>query len=144
MKIDQDLIKNEIPYMIGAGLLMCLFCFTGQEIYSRIEGSIFLFFILLFVYMTVKKAIKGRNDQQVNQPKYSIWMSIVVSIIGLAFALVSRNVVCRFCKADCLVFWNERNACRLDHRFHRYIAAGACNIGCSRKKVIVILQSEMS
>ena len=78
--------------MIGAGLLMCLFCFTGQEI-SRIEGSIFTFFILLFVYMTVKKAIKGRNDQQVNQPKYSIWMSIVVSIIGLAFIIVGGNVV---------------------------------------------------
>ena len=57
MKIDQDLIKNEIPYMIGAGLLMCLFCFTGQEI-SRIEGSIFTFFILLFVYMTVKRQSK--------------------------------------------------------------------------------------
>lgn len=103
MKIDQDLIKNEIPYMIGAGLLMCLFCFTGQEI-SRIEGSIFTFFILLFVYMTVKKAIKGRNDQQVNQPKYSIWMSIVVSIIGLAFIIVGGNVVVDSAKQIALSF----------------------------------------
>ena len=103
MKIDQDLIKNEIPYMIGAGLLMCLFCFTGQEI-SRIEGAIFTFFILLFVYMTVKKAIKGRNDQQVNQPKYSIWMSIVVSIIGLAFIIVGGNVVVDSAKQIALSF----------------------------------------
>lgn len=103
MKIDQDLIKNEIPYMIGAGLLMCLFCFTGQEI-SRIEGAVFTFFILLFVYMTVKKAIKGRNDQQVNQPKYSIWMSIVVSIIGLAFIIVGGNVVVDSAKQIALSF----------------------------------------
>ena len=102
MKIDQDLIKNEIPYMIGAGLLMCLFCFTGRRF--TIEGSIFTFFILLFVYMTVKKAIKGRNDQQVNQPKYSIWMSIVVSIIGLAFIIVGGNVVVDSAKQIALSF----------------------------------------
>ena len=103
MKIDREMIKNEIPYMIGSGLLMCVFAYTNQEI-SRFEGAIFVFFILLFVYLTVKKAIKGRNDQQVNEPKFSIWMSIIVSIIGLALIIVGGNVVVDSAKQIALSF----------------------------------------
>lgn len=90
--VQESMVKKEIPFMIFSGVLMCLFCYTGLVI-SRFEGMIFTLLILLFVFYTVQTALKNRHNMEVNEPKFSVMMSILVSIIGLVLIIVGGDWV---------------------------------------------------
>lgn len=81
--VQKRIINFDLPVMIGSGILLTLFCFTGNVV-SRIEGLILFVLILAYVAYTVASSLKSRHSIEVNEPKFNVPMSILISIIGLA------------------------------------------------------------
>lgn len=82
IKVKESIVKMEFPFMIFAGILMTIFCLSDNVI-SRFEGAIFCALIVLFVVYTVVQSVKGRKDIEVGTPKFTVPMSIGISIVGL-------------------------------------------------------------
>ena len=92
IEVKESMIKAEYPFMIFAGVLMTIFCLSDLMI-TRIEGMILFTFIVLFVAYTVTQAIKGRKNIEVEEPKYSVMISIIRSIFGLAMIILGGQWV---------------------------------------------------
>ena len=92
VNVQKRITSFDLPVMIAGGLLLCLFCFTGNVV-SRLEGGILFVLILSYVAYTVVSSLKSRQGIEVNEPKFSVGMSIVISIIGLALIILGGQWV---------------------------------------------------
>lgn len=97
MLVQAQVIKREIPIMIGVTLLFSAIMLTG--IVSRIEGFILLAGIVIYTFVSIYLSRK-ENNSAVNEefkeglPKASqkIWVSVLLVIAGLAFLIYGANV----------------------------------------------------
>lgn len=97
MLVQAQVIKREIPIMIGVTLLFSAIMLTGSV--SRIEGFILLAGIIIYTFVSIYLSRK-ENNSAVNEefkeglPKASqkIWVSVLLVIAGLAFLIYGANV----------------------------------------------------
>lgn len=103
--VGKSVIRRDIPVMLGSAFLLMIFSFffggeNANEL-IRLEGIIFLVFMLLYVIFTIideKKHAKGLTPEEVEQErmersKINIWTSIIWLIVGLACVIVGGELV---------------------------------------------------
>lgn len=86
ISVKESMIKKEFPFMIFAGILMTVFCLSDMTI-SRLEGLILFVLVIFFVAYTVIQSIRGRKDIEVETPKFSVIVSILISLVGLVLII---------------------------------------------------------
>jgi len=99
-RIENDVIRKEIPILllITLGLsVLLLDTFFNTVLYnslSRADGVVLLLFFSIFVYylFTILKADKA-NNTIVEQPKYNLFKSIFIILIGLAGIIFGSNLI---------------------------------------------------
>lgn len=99
-RIENDVIRKEIPILllITLGLsVLLLDTFFNTVLYnslSRADGVVLLLFFSIFVYylFTILKADKA-NNTIIEQPKYNLFKSIFIILIGLAGIIFGSNLI---------------------------------------------------
>ena len=92
MNVQESIIKEEFPVLLVASALLLVVCFTGNEI-TRIEAVILFLGIVAYVVNCVRKALKDRDNLEVEPAKYSTIMAIVLGIVGMAGIVLGADFV---------------------------------------------------
>ncbi len=84
--VAKDVLKRDMPLMIGATFLMLLLAFFGQEL-SRVDGIILIAGFAAHTFMSYRIA-RGDQDRITKDPKWEkpdfLWMDIVYLLGGTA------------------------------------------------------------
>jgi len=97
-KIENDVIKKEIPILllITAGVsvlfLDSIFYSTNVNALSRADGIIMLLFFSIFVYYLIS-VLSGKKNNGNEKPKYKVFRSIVMIVLGLAGIIIGSDLV---------------------------------------------------
>lgn len=99
LAVQTDTIKKEIPYSLFAIILLFIFINihlipgsdnTGLQ---RIDGIIFIFFLLLFLYYVFKNMKKDPVPLDVKIKEYNNLMTFILIMLGLSGLIVGGRVV---------------------------------------------------
>lgn len=106
MLVKKSICKREIPFLIGATILLILFSFVNLfsgNIFNPhtlvwYEGIIFVLGIILFVYLSVylakKDSLKDPNSVEVEEIEdMPVWKAILYLLLGLAGIVVGAEFV---------------------------------------------------
>lgn len=101
IKINKDTISKELPLLLlTTVVLVVLFLDTllmGAEVntISRADGIICLLCFAIFLFYIIATARKNRKTakKEVEKPKFKLWMSIVLIIIGLVGVVGGAELV---------------------------------------------------
>jgi cation:H+ antiporter len=95
VKVDNDTIKRDIPFSLGAAVLMLVFGFTGS-ILGRGEGIIFLVLFMGYIFLMIRSALKARaaglavENEAIEEAEKAELMPVaksIICIIGGAIAI---------------------------------------------------------
>lgn len=103
LSVKPSIIKKDYPLSIVATLLLNvlimdqLFTKSSQMVLGRLDGILLLFGFGIFMYLTVKDALKSRaNNLCIQEAEaaigYSMGKSILISIIGLSGIIIGGNM----------------------------------------------------
>lgn len=102
MKIQEGLLKKEMPFSIlvtGALLLFCIFFSgkggTGFQI-NRFEGILLLLLFAVFLYMQIHSALKNRSirpEEENIGKKLSPAVSILFAVLGIVLIIAGGDLV---------------------------------------------------
>lgn len=101
LHVKKSMIKKDYPLSILAAVLLGILAMDtlfGKEYMEigRVDGIILLIGFAIFMYLTVKEGLRGRAESLENEEeievKYSLWMSILVCIVGLAAIIFGGNL----------------------------------------------------
>jgi cation:H+ antiporter len=90
--MEKDVLKQDLPFLVGITLLFALFIFINWDI-SVIEGIILLVILACYLFFIVRKARKSKDGQKVEKPKLSSKKSIIFMIIGLIGIVLGGDLV---------------------------------------------------
>jgi len=84
--------RFDIPLSILAPVMVLLLTVDG--VLSRIDGLVLMLFFLLFLYVTVRNALKFPEKEQIEDFKpMKIWKSVVLIVGGLALLVVGGRMI---------------------------------------------------
>lgn len=102
LAVKKSIIKKDYPISIIAVLLLGLLSMDplfkkgSSMVLGRMDGIILLIAFAIFMYLTVKEGLKGRQEsleaQEEFEIKYTLGMSILVSLIGLAGIIIGGDI----------------------------------------------------
>lgn len=92
LKMEENVLKKDLPFLICISLLLAVFLFIGWNI-SLVEGIILLVLIAGYVYNLIRDAKKSDASNEVEKPKLSLPKSIVFIIIGLIAIVLGGDLV---------------------------------------------------
>lgn len=90
--VTQSIMKREYPFLIVVSALMLILIFVDGSL-SRLDGMIFLAGIIAYVAWLVMDALKARDHIEVEEPKYSLTVSVVLIAIGIAGIVFGGDLV---------------------------------------------------
>lgn len=99
MVISRSTVRKDIPFSVGASLLLILLCVNSYL--SRIDGILLLLGFAFFMYYTLLQAKKGKasekNDlgepEQVEPVKQSSpWLAVLFVVLGLVLLVAGSNL----------------------------------------------------
>jgi cation:H+ antiporter len=96
LKVNIDIIKKEVPILIGVSILLILILLDGKV--GFIDGLIFLGGIVAYIIISIKFAKKETNvDAEKSftdefQSKFNTTLLIVLIIIGAALLVLGANI----------------------------------------------------
>lgn len=102
--VEKSMIKRDYPFSIFAAVLLGVLSldtvlFRAEEMtLGRIDGIILLLCFALFMYITIKEAMKGRaelkkeHEDEVANMSHSMGKSILLSLVGLAGIIIGGNL----------------------------------------------------
>ena len=98
MRVKTQLVKREIPILIGVSLILFFVLLTGSV--SRIIGVFFVIGIILYIVLGYMYAIQEKNEQNaikefedgIPKKPYSFPFSIILIIVGLGLLVLGSNL----------------------------------------------------
>lgn len=108
MDVHANVIRREIPIMIGVSLLLLLFLIDGEL--GFIDGLIFLFGLIIYLMFSVMMALKEKNlevDLEFEEglkSKIRIPLSIILMIVGLGLLVLGANLFVQSAVAIAKIF----------------------------------------
>lgn len=102
LTVKQSIIKKDYPLSIIAAVLLGILAMdqifrgTNEMTLGRMDGIMLLLAFAFFMYLTVQEGLKGRQEsleaQEEIEVKYTMVMSIVVSVLGLAGIILGGDL----------------------------------------------------
>lgn len=99
IKIKKDTLTKELPLLVIITAVLTLLFFDGLwggdvNVISRIDGIICLVCLAVFMVYVVMTARKDRKAmKEVEKPKFSLWLSILLIVLGLAGVVGGAELV---------------------------------------------------
>ena len=99
MRVKNDTIKKEIPFTILFSILLMILSFDNMfdkniiNVITRTDGIVILLFFVIFIYYLVTVMVSDKNKKEKEKPKYTIFYSIIFTILGLIGIVVGSNFV---------------------------------------------------
>jgi cation:H+ antiporter len=91
MTISRSTVKKDIPFSVGASVLLILLAFDA--FLGRIDGIILLLGFAAFMVYTLSQAKKGQETSAVTESKQqNPWLSAFYLVAGLAMLVVGSNL----------------------------------------------------
>lgn len=96
--VKDDTVHKEIPFTILFSTLLMVLCFDNMfdkktiNMIARTDGLVIILFFIIFIYYLVT-VMKNRKKDEVTKPKYNIFLSIFLLLIGLAGIVFGSNFV---------------------------------------------------
>ena len=98
MKVRSELIRREVPLMIGVTLLLCLMLLDGTL--GRVEGLILAVGSVAytaFAYAAARrdrsKAVAAEFEDALTEPKRAAWVDVALVVAGFALLLVGARLL---------------------------------------------------
>lgn len=97
--VKRQTVIKELPICLLITLLLVtlitdhLFAGASENYFSRADGITTLLFFAVFVYYLIGSALKSRNGNDVEKPKYKLWMSILFILLGLGGIIGGSELV---------------------------------------------------
>ena len=102
MAISRSTVSKDIPFTVGASILLALLCLDGfsslsiaGNMISRLDGIILLAGFAAFMAYTLNVARKGGvepNDDEASAKPMAVWKGLLYVILGLVGLVVGSNV----------------------------------------------------
>lgn len=99
IKIKDNTVKKELPiFMLISTLLAVLFLdiklgdSTINQI-TRADGIVIILFFTVFVYYLIALAKQKKSGNDDEAPKFKLWKSLLIVLIGLAGIILGSNLV---------------------------------------------------
>ena len=99
VKIKDDTVKKELPLILLISTLLCVLFLdislgngTENQI-SRADGIVILLFFSIFLYYLVTLARRKKSGNDVEKPQFSLGLSLLFVLIGLAGIIFGSNLV---------------------------------------------------
>lgn len=101
LNVAQSIIEKELPYSIlaaAAALFVCADVFldkSGTNIITRSDGILLLLLFVVFLYVTIRSALKGRKDyvEEEGAKKVKPVIAILLAVGGLAGIIIGGQFV---------------------------------------------------
>ena len=99
IKVKDNTVFKEIPITILISTLLMVLCFDNMfdknaiNMISRTDGLVILLFFSIFIYYLFSSLKENKNKKEVDTPKFSLLISIVLSLLGLAGIIFGSNFV---------------------------------------------------
>lgn len=90
--VPQSIMKKEFPFLILISMGMLALIMMDYQL-SRMDGLIFLAGIIFYVTWLVTDALKARGDMEVEAPKFSLPVSLLLIAAGLAGIVFGGDLV---------------------------------------------------
>ncbi len=90
--MEKDVLKKDLPFLVGITLLLVAFIIIGWNI-SSIEGIILLIILVAYIVYLIKTAQKSNDSDKVEKPKLSLPKSIIFIVVGLAGIVLGGDLV---------------------------------------------------
>lgn len=90
--VPQSIMKKEFPFLILISMGMLALIMMDYQL-SRMDGLIFLAGIIFYVTWLVTDALKARGDMEVEVPKFSLPVSLLLIAAGLAGIVFGGDLV---------------------------------------------------
>lgn len=98
MRVRSELIRREVPLMIGVTLLLCLLLFDGTL--SRMDGLLLTMGSVaytVFAYMAARRdrsaVVAEEFDEALTEPKRSVWLDVAFILSGFAALLIGAKLL---------------------------------------------------
>lgn len=86
-----SILKRDLPINIGVSIILVIMLLDGTL--GRIEGIILLILMAIYIYMMIKEAKTGNNDDEDTGKEYTLPKSLVLIVVGLAIVIIGGNLV---------------------------------------------------
>ena len=90
--VRESILKKEFPFLIVISALMLGFILMDGSL-SRVDGMIFLAGIIGYVAWLVRDALKMRSSIEVEKPAYSLPVSLILIVVGIAGIVFGGDLV---------------------------------------------------
>ena len=90
MIISRSTVKKDIPFSVGASVLLMLIAF--DSFLGRIDGILLLVGFAVFMAYTLSQARKGQTEQVEEVKQLNPWLSAFYIVAGLALLVVGSNL----------------------------------------------------
>ena len=90
MTISRSTVKKDIPFSVGASLLLILLTF--DSFMSRIDGIILLAGFAVFMAYTLMQAKSGKAEESAEGKQLKPWLSALYVVLGLAMLVAGSNL----------------------------------------------------
>jgi cation:H+ antiporter len=90
MVISRSTVKKDIPFSVGASVLLILLAF--DSFMSRIDGIILLIGFAVFMAYTLLQAKKGQVEDAGEVKQINPWLSTLYVVLGLAMLVAGSNL----------------------------------------------------
>lgn len=92
MMISKTTVKKDIPFAVGASILLFVLCLDGNI--SRLDGSFLLLGFAVFMIYTLRIARRGNADTTVSK-NYTTRKSLLLIVVGLACLVIGSDLFVR-------------------------------------------------
>ncbi len=99
IKIKDNTVKKELPMALLLSTLLAVLMFdvklgnNGVNQFTRSDAIVILLFFIIFVYYLVALAKQKKENDKDEKPKFNIWISLLLVIIGLGGIILGSNLV---------------------------------------------------
>jgi len=99
IRIKDNTVKKELPMALLLSTLLAVLMFdvklgnSGTNQFTRSDAIVILLFFIIFVYYLVALAKQKKEIDKSEKPKFNIWISLLLVIIGLGGIILGSNLV---------------------------------------------------
>ena len=90
--VPKSMVRREFSFLALMTILMSVLILYDFKI-SRVDGIIFLLFLIFYVTWLIYGAISQRSLTDIEEAKYPLWLAIIVIIGGIAAVIIGGNIV---------------------------------------------------
>ena len=99
IKIKDNTIKKELPITLLISTLLVVLMLDNKlnnavaNQITRSDAIVILLFFIIFVYYLVSLVHNQKEQKKYEKPKYNIWISLLLIIVGLGGIILGSNMV---------------------------------------------------